>query len=188
MFRDDNPLVRRSIGPRRTEECHGTEDLEFLVVEIRDMQGFPTQSFRTGPAQPTSLLSACFVILVTSFGLGGGAAVAGSADRTYLADGWTIQSSAKVQAPAETISSLAFKPVDWYKATVPSTVAGNLVDDMVYQDPFFGMNLRSIPGTDYPVGTNFSNRPMPADQPVQGFLVVSQGIPPDRRGREDRCG
>ena len=95
------------------------------------------------------------------------AAAAGSRDKTYLADGWTIQSSAKIQAPAATISSLAFQPVDWYKATVPSTVAGNLVDDMVYRDPFFGMNLRSIPGTKYSVGTNFSNQPIPADSPFK---------------------
>ena len=84
-----------------------------------------------------------------------------------LVDGWAIQSSAKVQAPGETVSSLQFQPVDWYKATVPSTIVGNLVDDMVYRDVFFGMNLRSIPGTDYPVGSNFSNKSMSAASPFK---------------------
>ena len=57
--------------------------------------------------------------------------------------------------------------MDWYKATVPSTIVGNLVDQKVYPDPFFGMNLRSFPGMGYPIGTNFSMRPMPADSPFK---------------------
>src|SRR5581483_2540413 len=35
----------------------------------------------------------------------------------------------------------------------------------VYPDPYFGKNLRSIPGTTYPIGKNFSNLPMPANSP-----------------------
>ena len=46
-------------------------------------------------------------------------------------------------------------------------MVGNLVDDMVYPDPFFGMNLRSIPGMAYPVATNFSNKAMPSDSPFK---------------------
>ncbi len=120
-----------------------------------------------GLCKESSCLSVICVFLLTTVGLGGSAAAAGPTDKVYLADGWAIQSSAKIQAPAETISSLAFKPVDWHKATVPSTVAGNLVDDLVYRDPFFGMNLRSIPGMEYPVGTNFANKPIPADSPFK---------------------
>ncbi len=63
-----------------------------------------------------------FLLLAT--GVGGGLAVAGSGERTHLTDGWAIQSSAKIQARGETISSLEFQPSDWYKATVPSTVVG----------------------------------------------------------------
>ncbi len=111
-----------------------------------------------------SIVLACFV---TTAGMSNSAADDGSSERTYLSDGWVIQSSAKIQASAEMISSLAFKPMDWYKATVPSTVVGNLVDDMVYPDPFFGMNLRSIPGMAYPVATNFSNKAMPSDSPFK---------------------
>ena len=107
------------------------------------------------------------VFLLSIVGLGSGAASAGSANRLDLTDGWAIQSSARIQAGGETVSSLAFKPVDWRRATVPSTVIGNLVDDHVYEDPFFGMNLRSIPGTSYPVGTNFSRLPIPATSPYK---------------------
>ncbi len=40
--------------------------------------------------------------------------------------------------------------------------------DKVYPDPYFGMNLRSIPGTTYPIGDNFSNIPMPPGSPFRG--------------------
>ncbi|HXT13027.1 MAG TPA: glycoside hydrolase family 2 protein [Candidatus Angelobacter sp.] len=42
------------------------------------------------------------------------------------------------------ISTTAFKPDRWYAAIVPSTVAGVLVQDKVYPDPFFGMNLNDL--------------------------------------------
>jgi len=126
-----------------------------------------TWNFSSSRCDKSDFLSVISVFLLTTLVLGKSPAAAGSTDRTYLTDGWAIQSSAKIAASGETISSLAFQPVDWYKATVPSTVAGILVDDMVYRDPFFGMNLRSIPGMKYPTGTNFSNSPMPADSPFK---------------------
>ena len=114
-----------------------------------------------------------------------GRGAAASSERTYLADGWAIQSSAKVHAPGETISSPEYKPVDWYKATVPSTVVGNLIDDGGYPDPFFGMNLRSIPGMEYPVGTNFSGTPMPANSPFKASWWYRKefGVTPERDGQ-----
>jgi exo-1,4-beta-D-glucosaminidase len=79
--------------------------------------------------------------------------------------GWALQSSAKVREGGETISKTSFRPDTWYPATVPSTVLGVLTADKVYPDPYYGMNLRSIPGTTYPVGTNFSNSETPPDSP-----------------------
>jgi len=53
------------------------------------------------------------------------------------------------------------------RATVPSTVFGSLVQAGTYGDPFYGMNLRSIPGVTYPIGAIFSNLEMPADSPFR---------------------
>ena len=50
---------------------------------------------------------------------------------------------------------------------MPSTVVAALVADKTYPDPFFGMNLRSIPGTTYPIGKNFAELPMPKDSPFR---------------------
>jgi exo-1,4-beta-D-glucosaminidase len=105
-----------------------------------------------------------FVFLAALFWQNAGQA-AESFGRTLLADGWQIQSSAKITASGDKISSIEFKPEGWFKATVPSTVVGCLVEDKVYVDPFFGTNLRSLPGMDYPIGANFSNRSMPENSP-----------------------
>ena len=37
----------------------------------------------------------------------------------------------------------------------------------IYQDPYYGMNMRKIPGGDYPIGATFSNMPMPEDSPYR---------------------
>jgi exo-1,4-beta-D-glucosaminidase len=85
-----------------------------------------------------------------------------------LRDGWSLQSSCKVEKPGEVISSSKFTPTGWYGVTVPTTVVAALVKQKVYPNPDFGMNLRRLPGMDYPIGANFSNIPMQQDSP---FMV-----------------
>jgi exo-1,4-beta-D-glucosaminidase len=87
--------------------------------------------------------------------------------RVSLNQGWQIQSSAKVPEPGAVISTAQFKPQGWYPVLVPTTVLAALVSDHVYPDPYFGMNLRSIPGADYPMGANFANLQMSADSPFR---------------------
>ena len=82
-----------------------------------------------------------------------------------LREGWTLQSSAKVQQGGDVLSTPRFRPTGWYAVTVPTTVVAALVKQKVYPDPDFGMNLRSIPGVTYPIGMNFSNLPMQPDSP-----------------------
>jgi exo-1,4-beta-D-glucosaminidase len=84
-----------------------------------------------------------------------------------LARNWRVQSSAVVKDTGATISTPAFQPAGWYPTSVPSTVLAALVANHVYPDPFFGMNLRSIPGTTYPIGRNFSALPMPRESPFR---------------------
>jgi exo-1,4-beta-D-glucosaminidase len=87
-------------------------------------------------------------------------------NRVPLSAGWHVHSSSGVpDGPA--ISVPEYKPSGWYTASVPSTVVGTLVEDGVYPDPYFGMNLRSMPGCTYPIGVNFSNVPMPDDSPFR---------------------
>ena len=69
-----------------------------------------------------------------------------------LHEGWTLQSSSKIAESGEVLSSKGFHPHGWYKTTVPSTVLAAQVASGEFPDPYFGMNLRKIPGTTYPSG------------------------------------
>jgi exo-1,4-beta-D-glucosaminidase len=85
-----------------------------------------------------------------------------------LRDGWSLQSSCKVDKPGVVISTPHFSAAGWYSVSVPTTVVAALVKAGVLPNPDFGMNLRTLPGMDYPIGANFSNIPMQQDSP---FMV-----------------
>src|SRR6266853_4753460 len=82
-----------------------------------------------------------------------------------LREGWRLQTSLKVEANGEAISSAKFVPNGWHHATVPTTVVAALVEDKTLPDPLCSMNLRQFPGVTYPIGGNFSNIPMTPDSP-----------------------
>ena len=102
-----------------------------------------------------------------------------------LRENWFIQPSADVHADGAAISRTGFPANGWYPATLPSTVMSALVQDKVYPDPYTGMNLRSIPGTTYPVFEDFSNIPMPPNSPFrQPWWYRTQfKLPPEYSGR-----
>ncbi len=84
---------------------------------------------------------------------------------TYLHSGWKLQSSCAVKTTGDQISSRDFKPRGWIDTTVPTTVLGAQVQAGIFPDPFFGMNLRKIPGTDYPIGKIFGYLPISENSP-----------------------
>jgi exo-1,4-beta-D-glucosaminidase len=85
--------------------------------------------------------------------------------RLPLHEGWTLQSSAKIEAKGEVISTSQFAPKGWHEVSVPTTVVAALVKDKTLPDPFFAMNLRNFDGVTYPIGANFSNIAMSPDSP-----------------------
>src|SRR5450755_333847 len=65
-----------------------------------------------------------------------------------LNQGWTLQSSSKVSAtgealssPSESAGSLTYQTGDWLQVDVPSTVVAAQVKNRVLPDPFYAMNL-----------------------------------------------
>jgi exo-1,4-beta-D-glucosaminidase len=93
-----------------------------------------------------------------------------AAETTPLHDNWRLQSACKIDAKGDAISAPAFDSGAWLKTAVPSTVLAAQVAAEVFADPYFGDNLRKIPGTEYPVGKNFAELPMPAQSPYRcGF-------------------
>src|SRR5581483_6580963 len=98
---------------------------------------------------------------------------------------WVIESSANVRAEGPAISKTGFSTEGWYPATVPSTVLSALVEDKVYPDPYIGKNLRSIPGTTYPIFEDFSNIQMPPSSPFRQswWYRIEFKLPADYKGK-----
>ena len=122
-------------------------------------------------AKPYRLLATVLVVGAALGGLAKAQSENGPSPRQVLRAGWMIQSSAQVQEKPEILSTRGFTPQGWYPASIPSTVLAALVDSRVVPDPYFGLNMRLLPGTDYPAGTsiteNFSNHLMPPDSPYR---------------------
>ncbi|HEY6250698.1 MAG TPA: glycoside hydrolase family 2 protein [Candidatus Angelobacter sp.] len=137
-------------------------------------------------------LSGCVLVpfLMLSVLCAGQAAVpaAGVPEKIVLAENWLLQSSCKVKATGEQISSASFRPAGWHKTRVPSTVLAALIADKTYADPYFGMNLRSIPGTTYPIAKNFAHLPTPDDSPFKcsWWYRTAFVLPADFHGKSTR--
>jgi exo-1,4-beta-D-glucosaminidase len=115
--------------------------------------------FQTSVRLFTSRVSVLFTLLAVA------APLSRADGGTLLREGWTIQSSAKVSATGERVSAVGFSTEGWYPTSAPKTVFAVLVENGVYKDPYFGMNLRSIPGVDYKIGGQFANEEMSLDSP-----------------------
>ena len=89
------------------------------------------------------------------------------AQRIPLNEGWTLQSSATVKRPGATLSAPGVDVSGWHQISVPNTVVGALVEIGHFPNPYFGMNLRKIPGTTYPIGQRFTLLPMPNNSPFK---------------------
>jgi exo-1,4-beta-D-glucosaminidase len=112
-------------------------------------------------------------------------AVVDDQSRLPLRSGWQLQSSCQIQDAGARISMPGFSAAGWHAVTVPSTVVAALVADGTYPDPDYGMNLRQIPGTTYPIGANFANLPMPKDSPFacSWWYRTKLSLPQDFQGR-----
>ncbi|HEX6880352.1 MAG TPA: beta galactosidase jelly roll domain-containing protein [Terriglobales bacterium] len=101
-------------------------------------------------------------LLVSSVSI---AQVGKAPNRINLHQGWTLQSSAKIEANGEAISKAKFPVKGWYKTSVPMTVLAAQVETGEYPDIFYGMNLRKLPGIAYEIGEQFAHKAIPPDSP-----------------------
>jgi exo-1,4-beta-D-glucosaminidase len=130
-------------------------------------------------------LSVVLGLLVSLLNGIAGASEDGESRGMALRENWSIQSSALVHADGAAISTVGFQTSDWYPAAVPTTVLSALVEDKVYPDPYNGMNLRSIPGTSYPIFEDFSTIMMPPNSPFKQswWYRTEFKLPADFKGK-----
>jgi exo-1,4-beta-D-glucosaminidase len=106
---------------------------------------------------------------------------------TPLRDGWSMESACKLQAGGDAIASTGFPVEGWLKTSVPSTVLAAQAAAGTVPDPYYGSNLRQIPGTSYRIGQNFSNFAMPADSPYRcGWWYRTEFIAPAAATQDGR--
>src|SRR5450631_3928805 len=113
-------------------------------------------------------------------------AAAAGESKMLLRQNWAIQSSAEVPETGAALSIAGFRPPRaWHPATLPTTVFSALVAAHVYPDPYFGTNLRLAPGVSYPIGSNFSNTPMPDSSPFHEpwWFRTEFQLPAEYRGK-----
>ncbi|WP_214316955.1 glycoside hydrolase family 2 protein [Nonomuraea sediminis] len=61
------------------------------------------------------------------------------------APGWALRSATGLSDTGATISQVGYGTAGWYPVELPSTVLAVLVKNNVYQDVYFGQNLKSVP-------------------------------------------
>jgi len=100
-----------------------------------------------------------------------------------LRERWTIQSSAKISGSGEIIFQLGYSAAEWYKTSAPETVFAALVENSVSKDPYFGTNLRSVPGIEYKIGSQSASHEMPEQSPyaVPWWFRTDVEIPAAKR-------
>ena len=108
-----------------------------------------------------------------------------SSPEIILRQNWSVASSADARDGGAVISLPGYAMRDWYPATVPTTVLSALVKDQVYPEPYTGLNLRSIPGTTYPLFEDFSNLMMPPGSPFRHawWYRTEFNLPEQYRGK-----
>ncbi len=146
--------------------------------------------FRIRFSSGNSLQLLAILFLVSHFVLAADSATSRApeqdgAAKLVLREHWALQSSAKVEAKGDAISSIGFAPQGWHNVSVPTTVVAALVKDKTLPDPFFAMNLRDFAGVTYPVGGNFSNIAMQTDSPyaVSWWYRKQFAAPADYKGK-----
>jgi hypothetical protein len=70
-----------------------------------------------------------------------------------------------VHVTGDVLSTCGYQPQDWTPIHVPTTVVAALVKAKIYPDPTVAMNLRKLPGVEYPIGDNFAKLAMPPSSP-----------------------
>jgi exo-1,4-beta-D-glucosaminidase len=131
------------------------------------------------------LLCAVFVVLLAGCAVFAATPAAPIAlvTRLDLHTGWQLQSACVLQGsfsgPAglkdnaypsldgDVLSSPLYRPIGWLSTTVPTTIVAAQVAAGIIKDPFYGMNLRQLPGMGYPIGSQFANLAMLDDSPYK---------------------
>ncbi|NUR73330.1 MAG: hypothetical protein HOU81_21135 [Hamadaea sp.] len=107
------------------------------------------------------------VLLVALVPVGPMAADGATVGSTELKSGWALRSATGLADTGSTISQVGYSTSGWNPVTLPSTVLAGLVANNVYQNIYFGQNLKNVPdltGQDWWFRGEFTAAAAAADQ------------------------
>ena len=127
------------------------------------------------PRPIAAVLSA--LTLVAAVGLtGASGASAATVGSTELKSGWALRSATGLADTGAAISQVGYATTGWNPVSLPSTVLGGLVANNVYQNIYFGQNLKNVPdltGQDWWYRGEFTAA---ASAPDQAYWLRFSGI------------
>ena len=150
----------------------------FSVNGLRRMAGSRFYRFVSGREIQRALLGPALASLF--------ALASALSAQTVLREDWKVQSSAQVSASGDKVSGPDFSTNGWYTTSAPKTVFAVLVENGVYKNPYYGMNLRTFPGVEYKIGGQFANIEMPDNSPfsVPWWYRKEFEIPASEKGKQ----
>ena len=98
------------------------------------------------------------------------------ASTTGLSQGWALRSATGLTDSGATISRVGYATSGWYPVTLPSTVLAGLVANSVYQNIYFGTNLKTIPDLTTQNWWYRGEFTAPATAPGQAYWLRFKGI------------
>ncbi|MEV0271687.1 hypothetical protein AB0H43_23150 [Hamadaea sp. NPDC050747] len=107
------------------------------------------------------------VFLIALVPVGPTAADGATVGSTELKSGWALRSATGLADTGGTISQVGYSTSGWNPVTLPSTVLAGLVANNVYQNIYFGQNLKNVPdltGQDWWFRGEFTAAAAAADQ------------------------
>ncbi|MFG2005840.1 glycoside hydrolase family 2 protein [Spirillospora sp. NPDC048911] len=106
-------------------------------------------------ARPTFMRYVSILVTTLALLLAVGAAETGAAENsdsraatagsTKLTSGWALRSATGLADTGDVISRVGYGTSGWHPVTLPTTVLAGLVQNRVYQNIYFGQNLKNVP-------------------------------------------
>lgn len=103
-----------------------------------------------------------------------------------LLKNWQIISSESIEVPEEEVSLIEYKTSGWFDAEIPGTIVGHLVEAGHYDDPYFGTNMKEIPGFKHGRTDHFAFHQMPGDSPFRKPFWYRTIVNIDKSQKEKR--
>lgn len=100
-------------------------------------------------------------------------------------EGWSLQTSARVEETGETLSTPDSRIINWHAAVVPGTIVASLANDNLIPDPNYGVNLRNLIGPKFEANKEQNDLAMDPESPffIPWWYRTEFTVPESNKGK-----